>query len=312
MRPSVSIGLPVFNGERYIHAAVESILGQSHDDLELIISDNASTDGTGDIARTFAARDGRVRYMRNPENLGAAENYNRVFLASNGKYFKWAAHDDVCAPTFVEACVSVLDRDPSVILSHPRTVFIDEGGRSLGVYEETDDFSSPRPSARFRAWLFDRSGPWCNAVFGLIRADALARTALIGKFVSSDVILLGELLLRGRVARLPEALFYRRDHPERSVAAHADKESRAAWFDPASAGKIQMPTWRWLRGYAGAIARSPLSPVERTACAAVLARWTAANRRKLGGELVAASRKFRGTTPSANGGSARSAEKGTK
>ncbi len=294
VRPTVSIGLPVYNGERYLEGAIESILGQSLSDLELIISDNASTDGTREISRASVKRDPRVRYIRNSENLGAAENYNRVFRESNGKFFKWASHDDLCDPTYVERCIAGLESNASAVLCYPRTIFIDADGQHIGEYAESDDFTSVNAPIRFRTWLFDRSGPWCNAIFGVIRSDVLAATGLIGKFNSSDVILLGELLLRGTMVRIPDVLFFRRDHPERSVLAHSSKEARAAWFDPKSAGKIQMPTWRWLRGYAGAIARADLSVPDRINCSGSLMKWCVQNRHKLRDDLLGATKAVTG------------------
>ena len=100
MTPRVSLGFPVYNGERYLAAALDSLLGQTFRDLEVVICDNASTDRTAELCAAYAARDARVRYHRNPTNLGAAPNFNRTFELSRGEYFKWAAHDDVCAPTF--------------------------------------------------------------------------------------------------------------------------------------------------------------------------------------------------------------------
>jgi glycosyltransferase involved in cell wall biosynthesis len=286
----VSIGLPVFDGERYLEGSIRSILAQTYTDFELLISDNASTDGTREICESFSALDGRIRYMRNSRNVGAAENYNRVFRASSGRYFKWASHDDLCGSEFVERCVSVMEGDPSVVLCYPRTMFIDEDGRSIGVYEESDDFTSSRASERFSTWLFHRSGPWCNAVFGVIRSDVLWRTPLIGKYNSSDVILLGELLLRGRMVRIPEVLFYRRDHPGRSVRAHTSPEARATWFDPAGAKKVQLPAWRWGRGYAAAVLRAPNPAPEKARCATLLARWFVMQRGRLLDELLGAFR----------------------
>src|SRR5438128_3187989 len=110
--PSVSLGLPVFNGEAFLVQVLESILAQTYGDFELIISDNASTDATPDICRVYAARDPRIRYVRNATNVGAARNFNRVFQLSTGEYYKLANADDVCAPTLVERCVAVLDTHP--------------------------------------------------------------------------------------------------------------------------------------------------------------------------------------------------------
>lgn len=281
----MSIGLPVYNGEAYLEKSIQSLLAQTHRDFELVISDNHSSDRTHEICKSFARADRRVRYVRNPENLGAAENYNRVFRESSGRFFKWAAHDDLCAPEFLARCVAVLEADSSVVLCYPRTSFIDGQGNVTGLYEETDDFTSERPSARLHTWLFGRSGPWCNAVFGVVRSDVLRRTPLIGKYISSDVILLGELLMRGPAVRIPEMLFYRRDHAGRSVKAHPGEDERAAWFDAASAGKTHLPAWRWLRGYASAVRRVPMSVSEKRRCGTLVARWALMYRGKLKDEL---------------------------
>src|SRR5581483_7973034 len=119
--PKVSIGLPVYNGENYLAQAIECLLAQTFSDIELIISDNASTDGTEAIARDFAARDRRVRYVRQPLNRGAGWNFSETFRLAQGEYFKWAAHDDLCAPTFIERCVKVLDVDRELVLCFSRS-----------------------------------------------------------------------------------------------------------------------------------------------------------------------------------------------
>lgn len=298
MLPSVSIGLPVYNGEDYLERSIQSLLAQTREDFELIISDNHSSDRTPEICARYAGIDPRIRFLRNDKNLGAAENYNRVFRESSGRYFKWASHDDLCAPEFLERCVEVLEGDPSVVLCFPRTSFIGGDGEMLGLYEENDDFADERPSARFRTWLFGRSGPWCNSVFGVIRSDVLRETPLIGKYNSSDVILLGELLLRGRVVRIEDVLFFRRDHAGRSVRANPDEESRAAWFEPSSAGKTHMTVWRWLRGYASAVWRAPMGAGEKARCGTLLAKWTVSHRGRLRDELVRACGRTVGWTRS--------------
>jgi glycosyltransferase involved in cell wall biosynthesis len=110
--PQVSVGLPVYNGERFVADALASILAQTWQDLEVIVCDNASTDRTREICEAFAARDPRVRYYRNERNLGASPNWNRAFELSRGELFKWAAHDDVLCPTYIERAVAALMRSP--------------------------------------------------------------------------------------------------------------------------------------------------------------------------------------------------------
>src|SRR6267143_929234 len=127
--PSVSIGLPVYNGERYVRTAIESILNQTLQDWELIICDNASTDGTQAICEDYAARDARLRYLRNPSNIGAANNYRRVVELAQGRYFKWIASDDYCAPEFLDRCQRANDCVASAgQLVHRRVRFGAHGG----------------------------------------------------------------------------------------------------------------------------------------------------------------------------------------
>ncbi len=143
--PYVSIGLPVYDGERFLAETLDSLLAQTFEDLELIISDNASTDRTQEICKDYLAKDRRIRYYRNDQNLGAARNYNRVFELSTGKYFKWAAHDDLCASALTERCVEVLDSEPSAVMCYARTIIIDEHGKHQ---KDFDDFLDLRSLAR--------------------------------------------------------------------------------------------------------------------------------------------------------------------
>ena len=125
-RPTVSFGVPVYNGEAGIDAALESLRAQTFDDLEIIVSDNASTDGTEEICRSHARLDPRVRYVRNERNVGVARNFNGLFRLASGRYFKWAPHDDVVAPEFLARCVEALEADPAVAIAVPTPRLIDE------------------------------------------------------------------------------------------------------------------------------------------------------------------------------------------
>ncbi|MFQ5654133.1 MAG: glycosyltransferase family 2 protein, partial [Planctomycetota bacterium] len=233
--PLVSIGMPVHNGERHLEEALDSLLGQDYGHLELIISDNASSDATEEICRSRSARDPRVRYLRSERNLGAARNYNRVFELARGKYFKWAAHDDRCAPTFLSACVEALEGAPeSVVLCYPRTTLIGDGGEEMGSYEDRLDLRQGASRQRLRAFLENFN--LCNAIHGLIRADALQRTRRIDSFVSSDVVLLAELSILGEIWEVPRPLFERRVHPGSSRSKNSTADEVALWFDAGSRG----------------------------------------------------------------------------
>ena len=133
--PKLSIGLPVYNGERYLAETIDSLLAQSFTDYELIISDNASTDSTPAICRKYGEQDSRITYCRSETNRGAAWNFNNTVHQARGEYFKWAAHDDLYHPDFIKKCVHVLDTKYSVALCFSYTNFIDENGEDLGEHK---------------------------------------------------------------------------------------------------------------------------------------------------------------------------------
>jgi len=270
--PRLTVGLPVYNGAEFIAMAIDSILAQTYRDFELVISDNASTDDTEAICRTYVETDKRVCYTRNETNIGAAPNYNRLLEASQSKYFKWAAHDDVLAPEYLARCVEVLDNRPSVVVCHTETIYINENGATCGAFDDRLDLCSVKPHERYRDYLF-RPYPKCNAIFGVIRTEALRRTPLFGCYLSSDRVLLGELALRGEIYRVPEPLFLRREHPHQAWKVNPTRELQEAWFDPRRKGKITFPAWRLLLEHTRAVMRVPMRRSERLLCLRQLGTW---------------------------------------
>lgn len=233
--PTVSIGVPVYNGADYLREALDSILSQTFDDLEVIISDNASEDDTQLISEEYAAKDPRVRYERNETNRGAAWNYNHVVVLARGKYFKWAAHDDWLAPAYIERCVAELESSDSVALVYPRTILVCEdpaerdfyGGNHIR-YEDRLDTRHTDPIHRLRH--VTKNLGLCNAVMGMYPRDTLLRTGLIRPFSGSDVVLLSEISLLGEIHEVPEWLFYRRRHQGASRLANRTPETVERWF----------------------------------------------------------------------------------
>lgn len=269
---SVSIGMPVYNGEKYVTQAVESLLSQTFTDFELIISDNCSTDATGSICSSFAKQDKRIRYYSNETNLGAAHNYNRVFELSSGKYFKWATHDDICLPTFLERCVEALNNAPSsVVLCYPKTTLISADNRIIEHYDDNVDLRSISPAQRLRGLLLRLRK--CNCLCGLIRADALRRTRLVGAFIGSDHILLRELALLGQFREIPEYLFCRRMHAEQSPKANRAYRHRVRWFDPNIRRNHGSIGGRALLESVKSVMRIKLSGIEKLACLCVLSEY---------------------------------------
>ncbi len=277
--PTVSIGLPVYNGGNYLKNVLYSILSQTLKDFELIVSDNASTDDTREICLSYAETDSRIRYHRNEKNLGAAWNFNQVFHLARGKYFQWACHDDVWTPTLLERYVEVLDRMPHVVLCYSKTIFIDERGEPIRSLIGRPDLRDKSPHKRFLSFLKYHINPnECNPGLGLYRANILKNSSLIGSYPASDMILLGEIVLQGEFYEIPEYLFLRREHALTSVRANPSWEERAAWFNPSQKGKIQMPRWRWFLEWTKSILCSPIGLIERAMCYKELFHWAWWNR----------------------------------
>ena len=268
--PTVSIGLPVYNGERFLAAALDAILAQTYADFEVIICDNASSDRTAAICQAYRAQDDRIRYHRNAENIGAAPNFNRTFELATGEYFKWFAADDLIAPDYLERCVAALEENPDAALCYTKVKVIDDSARVVGEHlVELQHADDPRPSVRFGEFI--RFSPTCFQVFGLYRAAVLARTPLIASHIGSDKSLIAEINLRGPLVALPAPLFFSRQHAERSVKL--DRDKLAAWYDASQAGRSKTPNWRKWREYGRAVQRVPLSRRERLACYGHLALW---------------------------------------
>jgi glycosyltransferase involved in cell wall biosynthesis len=263
-RPRVSIGLPVYNGEAFLNEALDSLLAQSYTDFELVISDNASTDRTEAICRERAAGDARIRYVRQDINVGASRNFNRVFELSRGEYFKWAAHDDLQEPDFLKACVEVLDANPDVVLVYPLARDLDEAGNTLKVIGMGLDADTPSASRRFAEFI--RREHSCIAIFGVVRADVLRRTRLLGTYADCDRVLLAEIALAGRAREIHEPYFIHRLHGRRSVWQYRSRQTRSEWFDPSRGGRPAWPFTRQFLGCVGAVRRARLTPAEKIAC----------------------------------------------
>lgn len=233
--PKLSIGLPVYNGERFLPQALESLLAQTFGDFEIVIGDNASTDSTQAICLDYVRRDPRIRYVRHEHNLGAVANFNRVFELSTATapLFKWAAHDDLHRETYLESCVMLLDGHPDVVLSHSGTTFIDEYSVPFPFDRETGNYLDPITGIRqkpdstevsdhaspvTRFWQVLVGARWGTHSFGVIRREALRRTRLLPNFAGSDRAMLAELALLGRFKSSPERLFLKRFHPNVSWA----------------------------------------------------------------------------------------------
>jgi glycosyltransferase involved in cell wall biosynthesis len=267
---TVSIGIPVYNGARFLAESLESVVGQTYQDIEFLISDNGSTDATEEICRSFAERDQRVAYHRQPSNRGASWNYNHVFHETTGDLFKWATHDDLLAPTYIERCVEGFERGgPDVVLVHPRAKIIDAEGAVVRD-DPGLDIRQPQPHARIDFLV--RNLVLSNAAFGLMRRSTLDQTRLLDNFPSSDYVMLAEFALHGKIVELPEFLFFRREHAEMSRAANASPGEVAEWFEPGSGEGVKHEMWKVFVEHLRSIRDAPLPAGERRACYAAFTR----------------------------------------
>jgi len=198
--PTVSIGMPVYNGEPYIRAALESLLAQTFTDFELIISDNASTDATESICREYAARDSRIDYVRHEKNQGASANFQFVLDQARGEFFIWAACDDVRSPDFISVNLDFLRKNPDFVASTSPVRF--DGGefddRKMGDASLAGELPQ-RMVGFFTGWHAN------GRFYSLMRKDAIRDCrAVNAHFFGADWAVVLHLACKGKLNRASE------------------------------------------------------------------------------------------------------------
>jgi glycosyltransferase involved in cell wall biosynthesis len=208
--PLVSIGLAVYNGEQYIRQAIESLLAQDYANYELIISDNASNDRTGEICLEY--RDSRIKYYRNPYNLGAIANFNRVFELSSGEYFMWASHDDYRNTTYISKCLESFGKSDKIVLvgtecdcvdAKDNLVLIDRSLSTIGL-------SIFQRFIKYKSILHAPSKHRGGIFYGLFKRSALQKVMPLKHIMASDHILMLKLSLLGEYYTINERLLVKR------------------------------------------------------------------------------------------------------
>jgi len=272
LQPKVSIHLPVYNGENYIETELDSLLGQTYKGFELIITDNCSTDSTGDICQRYAQQDSRIRYIRNTENIGLNANFDQGIELARGEYFKWASHDDFHAPGFLQACVDVLDSDPKVVLAQSLVQIVDDKGRNISIYDsnlagsDSDDLVE-----RFKPLIHIRHV--CTELFGLFRLDAVKKTKLLAEnYHACDRAMLAEIALLGKIVQIKEPLFFNREHKSRYVRLVKPSE-RSNYHGHASSMKTEIAQLLLYRDYKQAIEDHVDDPKDQARCRRILFSW---------------------------------------
>ena len=212
-KPLVSIGMPVYNGERFIRHALDSLLAQDYVNFELIISDNASTDGTQEICQEYTARDKRIQYYRNRMNMGGPWNSNRVFELSSGEYFMLAGCHDLWARHFVSQCVEILNHRTSVVLCYSMANWIDINGEFMEKIPGGSGTCGLNQVSRCNVVLWGLE--YSYQMYGLIRANAFKKIMPFRrKVIGPDLIILFELSMLGEFKQIPEVLFHVRRMPD--------------------------------------------------------------------------------------------------
>jgi len=224
-KPMVSIGMPVFNGEKFLEKSLQSLLAQTYTDFELIISDNASTDKTEEICNDFESKDRRIKYYRNLTNIGLSANFNKVFRISRGEFFKWNNSDDLSGPNYLNLCVETMACRTDVVLINSWSKFIDAEGKNINGIDYGWQLMSDSPSERMLK-VIDNIDHWVNSLYGLIRTNALVKTRLLGPYPGADYRLLAELSMIGKFFVIPNVLFWRRLHS----GATSNKVKNEQWI----------------------------------------------------------------------------------
>jgi glycosyltransferase involved in cell wall biosynthesis len=284
--PKLSVGIPVFNGQEFLPGLLDSLLGQTFTDFEIVICDNASTDRTSQICWDYERRDSRVHYVRNLRNLGAVANFNRVFELSTAPLFKWAAHDDLYRENYLDACVRLLDQNPDIVLAHTATAFIDEKSEMLPYDQETGSFVDPKSGRRYwadvpgigdtpvainRFWQVLNRARWGTHMFGVMRREILKQTSLLPNFAGSDRAMLAELALLGRFRCANEQLFLKRFHA--SVSWALDHKELKVFLS--TDGKRYSRRLRQMKAYFGAPRGKPIDVVSKSVCLMLVAAHSA-------------------------------------
>ena len=204
-KPLVSIGMPVYNGEKRLARALDSLLAQDYLNLEIIISDNHSTDSTSEICKQYAQKDSRIKCYRSETNYGGVWNFNRVFELSSGKYFMWAAHDDQKEPSYVSSCVEKLEQCPQAVLCQTHTAIFIEGRQELLCVVNLDGLESIAGLVRRYQETLKRAP--AIAIYGLYRSSTMRKTQIFQNAIATDIAFLQELSIYGDFVQVPKILF---------------------------------------------------------------------------------------------------------
>lgn len=218
--PLVTIGMPIYNEGRFLERALDSLRAQNYENIQILISDNASTDDSGDVASSAANADRRIKYSRTDENIGSAANFRRVADMAEGKCFMWAAGHDEWSENLISDSVATLEASESASLAFASSYWVNEAG-------DRDDRDTNYPDTRgmnLVSRFFTVFWGNMHSVLGVIRLGHLRSTRSMQSFAGADLVLLSDLILMGDFVHAPNAWWHRRD--VRTKETHSERMKR--------------------------------------------------------------------------------------
>jgi len=238
-------GLAAYNGQEHLAESIESLLTQTRDDLAIVVVDDASRDGTADVARRYVELDPRVSYERNDRQLGLVRNWRRALRLATERfpdapYFAWASDHDVWHPRWLETMAAELDAHPEAVLAYPLGVRIDDFGSEYPTRERpfgTEGIADPAERVRRTARDMTAAG---EMIYGLMRREALVRAGEYPLVVLADRLQLLRLAVEGEFRQVRRRLWYRR---YRAGVAMTNRRQRAAAFPGGAPLVAYLPWW---------------------------------------------------------------------
>lgn len=268
--PTLSVGLAVRNGGHLVSRCIESVLSQDFTDLELVICDNVSEDGTFDILEKYAHADRRVRLSANPVNIGSQDNMRNVLNASTGKFFRWISHDDWLEPGCLAACVNALESRPDAIgVTTWFTIHSPDGSSRYEEYRG-EFLDSPDPVRRFERmlWFFHAGDAVYDPLYGIFRRDSLSRTTFPRASERTDWLTAAELALLGPIIHVEKRVANRtRDYSPGNRAEYR------RYLDPVRAERLRSSPRRLYRELYAIAVSADLSEAQLRRCRAALRRF---------------------------------------
>lgn len=212
--PLVTLGMPVYNEGKFIAESIDNLLKQTYPNLEIIIADNGSTDGSSEICAAYAAKHPNIKHIRHPKNLGQHANFNYLPRCSSGKYFCWVSAHDLLDDEFIERSVAVLESDPHIVLAYPRTMNMKADGTYTREKARPFDIRHMTPGRRFREvmWRVD-----CNYVYGTWRLQTMLDSQLFQVVPACDRVFLAEMAIKGTFAPVDVFKYYRMNREGRQT-----------------------------------------------------------------------------------------------